>query len=703
MVTSRRDFLKLAGAGTVLAVGFRLDGRAPEPGVLEPDAWLRVTGAGRMTVTVGKSEMGQGVRTVLPMIAAEELGLPWHQVDLAQAEPGPDFKDLGTGGSNSVEGLWLPLRRSAAAAREMLIAAAAAEWGVEPASCRAGQGAVRHGATGRSLAYGRLVAAAARLPVPRDPPLKPAGAYDLLGKATPRYDGPRIVDGSARYGLDLKLPGMRYAVVVRCPVPGGRARSWNAAKALGLPGVRAVVPLRAGVAVLADSTWQAMAAAAALEVVWDEGRHAGFSSDAFRAQLERLAARPGQPARAEGNVHRALAAAGSRVSAQYVFPWQAHAPLEPPNCLADVRGDGCELWTGCQLPNQVQTLVAALLGLPAEAVRVHVPLLGGGFGRRLASDYALEAAELSRAAKAPVQVVWTRQDDIQHDLYHPMSVHRLEAALDHGAVTGWLHRVAAPSILLSWEGRRSPGIVTEETSGATDVPYRFANLRVEFAEAACPVPLGWWRGVESVSNVFARECFLDEVAAKAGRDPLAFRLDLLGTPGLRQVANKRVDIGRLQRVLRVAADQAGWGRPLEPGRGRGIACCAYDGRTYVAHVAEVSQPGGKLRVHRVVAAVDCGLVLNPSGAQGQVESGITWGLSALRSAITFQDGRVRQKSFSDLGLWEMGDATRIEVHLVPSRESPTGIGEPPVPPLIPAVLNALCAATGKRVRALPIL
>jgi len=702
MATTRRDFLKLAGAGTALAVGFRVDGRAPDAAVLRPDAWLRVTRDGRATVTVGKSEMGQGVRTALPMIAAEELGVPWSQVDLVQAEPGPDFKDLGTGGSNSIEGLWQPLRRSAAAAREMLIAAAAAQWGVAPASCQAGQGAVRHGATGRSLAYGRLVSAAARLPVPKDPPLKPASAYQLLGKPTPRYDGPRIVDGSARYGLDIKLPGMHYAVVARCPVMGGKAKSWNAAKAMGQPGVRAVVPLRTGVAVLADSTYQAMTAAAALEVVWDEGPLAGFSSEIFRAQLEQLAAMPGQPARTEGDAARALAAAPSRVTAQYVFPWQAHATLEPPNCVAHVRGDGCEIWTGCQLPNEVQSLVARLLGLPPETVRVHVPLLGGGFGRRLSSDYAVEAAELARAVKGPVQVVWTRQDDIQNDLYHPMSVHRLEAGLDHGVVTGWLHRVAAPSILLSWEGHRSPGIVTEETNGATDVPYGIGNLRVEFAEAACHVPLGWWRGVESVSNVFARECFMDELAAAVGRDPLAFRLDLLGDPGIRQVANKRVDIGRLQRVLRLAADRADWGKPAAPGRGRGIACHAYDGRTYVAHVAEVSVEAGKLRVHRVVAAVDCGLVLNPSGAEGQVESGITWGLSALRSAITFKDGRVQQKSFNDLGVWEMGDATRIDIHLVPSREPPTGIGEPPVPPLIPAVLNALHAATGKRTRTLPI-
>lgn len=705
MATTRRDFLKLVGAaGSALVIGFHLESGQPSAAaVLKPDGWLRVREDGRVAVTVGKSEMGQGVRTSLPMIVAEELGVAWSRVDLIQAEPGPGFPELGTGGSNSIEGQWQPLRRSAAAAREMLLAAAAADWGVAASACRAEQGTVFHDPSGRSQAYGRLVAAAARLPVPREPPLKPASSYAMLGKSILRFDGPRIVDGSSRYGLDIQLPGMKFAVVARCPVAGGKARTWNAAKAKARPGVREVVELSTGIAVVADSTYQALAAVGALEVAWDEGPLSGFSSEAFRVQLAQLAGSPGASARTQGDAIRALAAAPRRVSAQYEFPFQAHATMEPPNCVAHAHDGGCEIWTGTQVPNEVQTLVSRLLGLPASAVRVQVPLLGGGFGRRLRSDFAVEAAELSRAIQGPVQVVWTREDDLQHDFYHPMSVHRLEAGLDGGAVTAWLHRVAAPSISLSWEGRRTPGIIAAETFGATDVPYRIPHLRVEYAEAPCHAPLGWWRGIPSVSNVFARECFLDEVAAAAGRDALGFRLGLLPDAPSLQAGPERINPTRLKGVLRLAAEKAGWGRPLPSGQGRGIACCAHDGRTYVAYAAEVSlDPGGKLKVQRVVAAVDCGLVLNPSGAEGQVESGIFWGLSALRTAITFQDGRVQQKTFGDLPLWEMGDGCRTEVHFVPSRESPTGLGEPPVPPLIPAVLNALFSATGKRIRTLPV-
>lgn len=707
MPGTRRDFLKAAGAtGAALVLGFHLAEApsGPAAAALRPDGWLSLGKDGRVTVTVGKSEMGQGVRTALPMIVAEELGVAWAMVDLVQAEPGPSFRNLGTGGSTSIQSLWHPLRRSAAAAREMLVATAATEWGVDPAACRGELGAVVHGPSGRSLPYGRLVAAASRLPVPGDPPLKPTSSFTLLGKSTLRYDGPRILDGSAQYGLDIKLPGMKYAVVARCPTLGGKARHWNAAKALARPGVRGVVPLRTGIAVVADSTYLAMAAIASLDMDWDQGPDAGFSSDGFRTLLGTLVSRPGLVARDEGDATRALAGAVRRLEARYEFPFQAHATLEPPNCVANAGKDSCEIWVGCQRPNDVQQMVAALLGLAPEAVRVHVTLLGGGFGRRLNSDYALEAAELSRAIQGPVQIVWTRQDDIQHDFYHAMSSHHLEAALDEGAITAWLHRLAAPSTALISDGRRSPRILEAETSGAADIPYRIANLKVEYAEAEGPVPLGWWRGIPPVHNVFARECFLDEVALALGKDPLAFRLELLGEPGIRQVGSERIDSARLKRVLELAALKAGWGTPLATGKGRGISCNLFDGRTYLAMVAEVSlDPAGAIRVHRVVAAADCGLVVNPTGAVGQVESGIFWGLSALRTGIRFQGGRVVQRSFSDLPVWQMGDGTSIEVHLVESVAPPTGLGEPPVPPLIPAVLNALFAATGKRIRTLPLV
>ena len=705
MNSSRRDFLKLtSAAGTSLALGFHLDASAAPgaPALFQPNVWLRMAGDGRVTVTVGKSEMGQGVRTALPMIVAEELGVAWTDIDLAQAEPGVAFPRLGTGGSRSIETQWGPLRQAAAAAREMLVSAAAAQWAVPVSACKAVQGAVVQEATGNRLAFGKLAADASKLPVPEHPVLKGLPEFRLVGHSTLRYDGPRIVNGSAQFGLDMKLPGMKFAVVARCPVFGGKAATWDDTRTKALPGVQGVVQISTGLAVIAESTAQALAGLEALVVTWAPGPSPDFNSDANRTLLLDLAGKPGVSARTEGDAPGTLARTSQRLEATYEFPWQAHVPLEPPNCVAHVKGDSCELWTGTQSPNDAQTRVAKLLGLSPDKVRIHVPLIGGGFGRRLRSDFAVEAAELSKAIRGPVQVVWSRQDDIQHDLYHPMSIHRLEAALDGGALTAWRHRLAAPSILLSWtQGVRSPSLVATEASGAEDLPYRVPNLAVEYAESPCPVPLGWWRGIQVVPNVFARECFLDEVATALGKDPLALRLELLGK-GTQELGGEKVDLDRLRAVLVLAADKAGWGKALPAGRGRGIACCAYDGRSYVAQVAEVSlNAQGVLKVHRVVAAADCGLVINPTGAVGQIESGIFWGLSALHTRATFKEGRTVQDSYADFPVARMADAPVIEVHLVPSQATPTGLGEPPVPPLIPAVLNAAFAANGKRVRRLP--
>ncbi|BDU76571.1 xanthine dehydrogenase family protein molybdopterin-binding subunit [Mesoterricola sediminis] len=700
MATTRRDFLKVASV-TGLALGLRLDAGEGAPAALAPNAWIRVGRDGRVRVTVGKSEMGQGVRTALPMIVADELGVDWERVDLAQAEPGPDFRHLGTGGSMSIQASWMPLRRAAAAAREMLVQAAAQAWGVAPATCRVERGEVLHPPTGRRTGFGRLVQAAARLPVPREPRL--AETRTLIGRPTRRVDGPRIVDGRAVYGLDVALPGMRHAAVARCPVPGGKALRWDEAAVRALPGVQAVIPIDSGVAVVADGTHAALAAAAALRATWDPGPHAGFSSEAFRAVLADRVARPGVPARRAGDADAALARAARRLTAEYEFPWQAHATLEPPNCVAHVKAGGCDLWTGTQSPNEVQARAAKLLGVDPARVRVRVPLLGGGFGRRLSSEFALEAVQVSRAAGGPIQLVWSREDDLRHDRFHPMSLHRLEAALDGGGLQAWAHRIAAPSILLSWmEGRRGDGLVSAETNGAADLPYRIPHIRVDYAEAPCHLPLGWWRAIEAMPNVFARECFLDECAAALGRDPLALRRELLAGAETRDVGGERVDLGRLRGVLDLAAARAGWASPPPPGRARGLACSAYDAHTYCALVAEVATDGAGWKVARIVAAVDCGIVVNPLGLAGNVESGVLWGLSALRTAITFKAGQVEQTSLSDLPIAQMADAPAIEVHLVPSQAPPTGIGEPPVPLVIPAVLNAVHALTGTRIRRLPL-
>jgi isoquinoline 1-oxidoreductase beta subunit len=704
MGTTRRTFLQGTSAA-VLALGFRLEaapGREQPPAALAPDLWLRIGRDGRVTVTVGKSEMGQGVRTSLPMIAADELGADWAKVDLVQAEPGKAFKGLGTGGSTSIQEMWGPLRKAAAAAREMLTAAAAGAWGVDPGECVAEDGQVVHPPTGRRSPFGRLVIAASKLPVPKDPVLRTD--HPILGHPTRRYDGPRLVDGRAVYGQDMKVPGMLYAAVARCPVSGGKALKWDASAAKARPGVVAVVSVGSGVAVVARSTWEALEAVEALGVIWDEGPHAAFSTEGYRAVLENLAADPGASARTQGDASGALASAGQRLSATYEYPWQAHAPLEPPNAVARVTKDGCELWTGTQEPNEVQDRVARLLGLAPEKVQVHGLLLGGGFGRRLYADYALEAAGISKAVRAPVQVVWNRKDDLAHDHYHPMSVHRLEAGLAHGRISAWTHRVAAPSILLSWmDGKRSPGILPAEVNGAADIPYRIPDLKVEYAEAICPVPLGWWRAIQPVPNVFARECFLDEVAAAAGKDPLRWRLDHLDGDPVLDLGDGKVDLDRLRHVLERAAARAGWGRSLPAGRGLGLACSAFDARTYCAMVAEVAVgPGGAWKVERIVAEVDCGRVVNPLGAHAQVEGAILWGLSALRTQVTFKNGRVEQESYGDLPVWQMSDGAVLDVHLVESSAPPTGLGEPPVPVVAPAVLNALFAATGQRIRRLPL-
>lgn len=709
-MSTRRAFLQgSASAAAALTLGFRLEA-APSQQHLEapsfkPNAWLRVNRDGRATLVVGKSEMGQGVRTTLPMILAEELELPWKQVDLEQAMPGPDFKGLSTGGSTSTTTLWLPLRRAAAAAREMLVAAAAARWQVPVDSCKAIQGFVVHPPSKRRLGFGALVADAAKLPVPKEPVLKKPEAFQLVGQPMKRYDGKAIVMGAAKYGIDLVVPGMKVAVLSRCPVAGGKAKGSNAEDVKSLPGVRAVVAVPTGLAVVADTAAQALKAREALKVDWDFGPHADFSTEGLRKKLETQLGTKGESVRKEGDLDAALTKAGKTLTADYEFPFQAHAPLEPPNAIADVRAEGCEIWVGSQNPNPVQDRTAKLLGLKPEQVKVHVTLLGGGFGRRLAWDFAMEAVEISRAAKVPVKLIWTREDDLAHDWFHPMSLHRLEGGLNaSGKPLGWRHRVAAPSILLSWmEGVRRPFLAANETTGAVDSPYSPPHYEVDYAEAPLHLNLGWWRSIQAVPNVFARECFIDELAQLAGQDPLAFRLQLIGEARIVTLGRDKVDVGRLRKVLELAAEKAGWHTPLPKGRGRGIACAVFHGQSFVAEVAEVAVDAkGRMKVVKVTAAHDIGRVVNPLNAPAQVEGGIVWGLSALRTAITFEKGRVQQVGFQDFPVLTLEDMPIIESHFVSSEVDPAGLGEPPVLPVIPAVLNAYAQATGKRLRKLPL-
>lgn len=722
---NRRGFLQAgitAGAGLVLA--FHLPSEVKAEGAVSaqaakefaPNAYLRVLSDNRVILYVTRSEMGQGVRTSLPMILADELEVDWTRITLEQASPGPAFKGirLRTSGSGSLTGTWLPLRRAAAAAREMLITAAAQSWKVEPESCRAERGAVVHPVSGRRLSYGALAEAASKLTAPQSPRLKEQKDYRLIGTRMPRIDAERIVEGSAIYGSDLRVDGMLYAVVARSPVLGGKALRWDDARARAVPGVRTFVPVRtglaAGVAVVADSTWAAMKGREALDVTWDEGPNKDFNSDTFSRKLREALHETGYVTRKTGEVAQALAASETKLEVVYEYPFQAHAPLETMNCVADVRPGSCEIRVGTQAPEQAREQVAKLLGLEPDAVKIHVPLLGGGFGRRLFTDYIPEAVEISKAVGAPVQVVWTRADDMQHGFFHPATACLMSAGLSpERKPVAWKHKTASSDLSVLGPPLRDVARYKQMYTpwGAYDNPYFFESLEAEYVPVDSPVPTGPWRAVGYPQNVFARECFVDELAHAAGLDPVTFRLALLDGPDV-QLERLKLERMRLRRVVEVAAEKAGWARPLPKvagvRRGRGIACNIYHGETHMAQVAEVSvDEGGRLRVERIVCVLDCGQVVNPLGLEGQIESGIVWGLSAaLRGQISFRQGRAEQTSYNDFQVLRINEMPRVETHAIPGGAAPFGIGEQPVPTVAPAVANAVFAATGLRIRRLPI-
>lgn len=712
MSASRRDFLRwsaLAGAGLVIRVPMVAGKRVPgAPVRFVPNQWLRVGTDGRVTLIVARSEMGQGVRTCLAMILAEELEADWSSVFIEQASPTPLYEDMNTGGSDSVESSWLPLRRAAASARLMLVQAAAKVWKVEPGSCRAEKGGVVHIPSGRRLPYGRLAPIAGSLPVPRDPPLKDPKAFRLVGTPVRRVDGPDIVTGRARYGLDTRPAGALFAAIARCPVRGGRVSRFDAARAKAMPGVLRVVEISAGLAVVARDSFAALSGRDALEIVWEEGSNASLTTAELWRRLDAAAAERGHVSRREGNVEQALAGAATRMSATYRDAFQAHASVEPMNAAARVTSGACEIWAPTQNPQRVQRDAARLLGIPPKKVSVHVPLIGGGFGRRLGVDYATEAVEVARAVGRPVQIVWSRRDDLQHDRLHPAGRVDVEAGLDtSGRIVAWKHRFT--SFHLSMFGEFDPRAVDQPDVGpwgGYDNPYDVPNLLAEWINIESPIHTGAWRSVEYPPNVFARECFLDEIAHRTARDPLDLRRELLSGEFL--YASRKVDRSKLKAVLELAAAKALWGTPLppRPGRrsGRGIACNVYHGRTALAHVAEVSVgEKGDVRVHRIVTAADCGQVVNPLGLEGQVESGVAWGLSyALKGEITIERGRVVQANYRDFPVLAIDEMPRVEVHTIASSNRPTGFGEQPVPPVAPAVANAIFAATGRRLYKLPI-
>lgn len=710
--SDRRSFLREAGGACfALVIAFHVPGSSrsvrgaaraerslPE---FTPNAFLTVGGDGAVTIRVHKSEMGQGVHTALPMIVAEELEVDWERVRVEQASLDEKFGAQETGGSSSVAASWHALRTAGAAAREMLVAAAARRWSVAARTCRAERGAVVHVPTGRRISYGRLTAAAARLPVPKEPPLKSLQDFRVIGRRIPKVDGKAIVTGKAIYGFDVSVPAMLYATIERPPAFGARLERLVASRAEKIEGVHRVVPVSSGVAVVAASTWAALEGRAALETEWSAGAREDLSSARIREEFLNSSEKPGVVAVSRGEADGALARSARRFEAIYETAYLAHAPLETMNCVADVRAESCELWAPTQKPLEAREIAMRLTGLPGEAVTVHVTLLGGAFGRRLENDYVAEAVELSLAVKAPVQVVWTRADDMRHGFYRPATLHRLHAGLDaNGELMAWKHRIVAPSVIMQrWEQLRpalggwvrADGLDETVVLGAEKLPYDVANFTLDYRMANTAVPTGWWRGTYDAPNAFAVESFVDEIAAALGRDAYQFRRRLLhGSP-------------RLRAVLDLAAAKAGWAEPAPEGIHRGVAAHAYAGRVPVANVVEISLgKDGAIKVHRVVSAADIGIVINPSQAEAQVEGSVADGLaSALKSEITVRNNRIEQSSYRDYQILRIGDMPRVETHFVPSGDAPRGIGEPAVPPVAPALLNAVYAATGRRIRRLP--
>lgn len=702
----RREFLRTSAAATAgLLIGFRipLGGQTREATTeFKPNAFLRIAPSGNVTVIVGKAEMGQGIYTALPMIAAEELDADWSKVRVESAPVAPEYKHTVfgvqiTGGSTSVLSDYDQLRKAGAAARAMLVEAAAEMWKVTPASCRTENGFVIHGATKRSLSYGRLAGAAARLSPPSEVPLKDPKNFRLIGKPTRRLDTPEKSNGSGVFGIDVKLPGLLTALIARPPVFGAKVRTVNSDRARAIPGVKAVHQVDTGVAVVAEGFWPAKLGRDALRIEWDEGPLADFSTAKQREQYAELARRPGAVAKREGDVAGAMTRAAQKLEAVYELPYLAHATMEPMNAVADVRPDGCDVWTGTQFQTADHAAAAQAAGLKPEQVRLHTTLLGGGFGRRAVFDshFVREAVQLSKAVKAPVKVIWTREDDIRGGFYRPACYHSIGAGLDAaGKPVAWQHRIVCQSFMIGTPFAPmivKDGVDATAVEGAAELPYEIPNLLVDWQRAPDGVPTHFWRSVGHSHTAFVVESFLDEVAHAARKDPLEMRLALL--------AKHPRDRGALE----LAAARSGWGKPPPKGHGRGIAVHESFG-SFVAQVAEVSvSPAGVPRVHRVVCAIDCGMVVNPDTVKAQMESGIIFGLTAaLYGEITLDRGRVQQRNFHDYPMLRIHEAPEIEVHIVPSTEKHGGVGEPGVPPIAAAVGNAIFAATGQRIRRLPI-
>lgn len=709
--TARRSFLKTtaaAGAGLCIA-GFvpelltaaaRRD--AADAKFFAPNAFVRIAPDDTVTVISAHSEMGQGIYTSLAMVLNEELQADWSKVRVESAPVDPAYNHTVygvqmTGGSSSTPSEWQRLRKMGAMARVMLVQAAAKQWNVEPSSCQALNGVVVHAPTGKKATYGSLTMEAAQLSPPADVPLKDPKQFTLIGKPKHRVDTKEKTNGTAQFGLDVTLPNMVYAVVARPPVFGGKVKSVDATEARTIRDVLAIEQIPEGVAIVAKSFWSAKQAREKLQVSWEDGPNAILSTEQMLADFSKQSATPGIIAKKEGDATAALAGAAKVITAEYDVPYLAHAMMEPLNCVVDLRPDSCELWTGTQFQTVDRMQAAKTAGLPPDKVKINTTLLGGGFGRRAnpASDFIIEAVNVAKIAKAPVKVVWTREDDLAGGWYRPMWHDRFSAGLDaQGHPVAWTHTIVGQSIMagtLFESFGIKDGIDAASVEGAADLLYGIPNLQVDLHSPKIGVPVQWWRSVGHSHTGFSVEGFFDEMAHAGGKDPYQLRRALLAKQP------------RMLALLDLVAEKGDWGQPLPAGHGRGIAThFSFD--TYVAQIVEASvEKDGAVRVHRVVCAVDCGRVINPDIVTAQMEGGIIFGLTAaLKTEITLKDGRVQQHNFYDYPMMRIFETPQIEVHIMPSEESPTGVGEPSVPPVAPALTNAIFAATGKRVRRLPI-
>jgi isoquinoline 1-oxidoreductase beta subunit len=703
---SRRRFL-LAGAasggGLMLSLHLPFASRdvaAAGADGFVPNAFIRIAPDGPVVLTMPYVEMGQGTYTAIPMLIVEELEVDLEQVRLEHAPPdekryaNPLLGVQATGNSNAIRGAWQPLRQAGAVARTMLVSAAAKRWNVDPASCRAQSGEVLHAPTGRRVRYGDLAAEAARLPVPENVALKRPEDFKLIGKLVKRLDTPAKVNGTAVFGIDVRPPGVKIATLAQSPVFGGRVKSVNDAAAKTVKGVRQIVRLDDAVAVVADHMGAAKKGLAALVIEWDDGPHAKLSTDDIAAELEKATLNSGPVAQNIGDIDKAMASAVTKVEATYQVPFLAHAAMEPMNCTVHVRNDGCEVWVGSQALTRAQATAAKTTGLPLDRVVVHNHLIGGGFGRRLDVDGVTRAVQIAMHVDGPVKVVWTREEDIQHDMYRPYWLDRISAGLDNtGKPVAWNHRYAGSSVIARWlPPAFKNGLDLDSTEGAIDLAYALPNMHVEYLRVEPPgILTAFWRSVGPSHNVFVTESFMDELAAAAEQDAVAYRRALLDRSP------------RAKAVLDLAAAKAGWGQPLPPRAGRGVSL-QFVFRTYMAQVAEVEvAKNGAVHVRRVVCAVDCGTVVNPDTVRAQIQGAIIFGITAaLYGEITLKNGRVEQANFDTYQMLRIDEAPAVEVYIVASSEPPSGIGECGTSAIVPAISNAIFAATGKRLRKMPV-